>query len=133
MRSRSSTTRPAKPPSPGAVRAGFSLQLGLIGLIAERGGFAGLSGRAEAFEYWSLGKGKDGFGYISSPVDPAGKRDRIQTDAFVGIAADQFSAAAAHWLTGDAPFTAKLHPEYAPYAEYDQLMRLDEWYGRDRG
>ena len=26
---------------------------------------------------------------------------------------------------------AKLHPEYAPYAEYDQLMRRDEWYGRE--
>ena len=34
-------------------------------------------------------------------------------------------------LTGDAPFTAKLVPEYAPYTEYDQLMRRDEWYGRD--
>jgi ATP-dependent helicase/nuclease subunit B len=22
-------------------------------------------------------------------------------------------------------------PEMAPYAEYDQLMRRDEWYGRD--
>ena len=28
-------------------------------------------------------------------------------------------------------FTAKLVPEYAPYAEYDQLMRRDEWYGRE--
>ena len=26
--------------------------------------------------------------------------------------------------------TAKLHPEYAPYADFDQLMRLEEWYGR---
>ena len=34
------------------------------------------------------------------------------------------------WLTGDAPFVAKLHPELAPYGDYDQLMRLDEWYGR---
>jgi len=23
-----------------------------------------------------------------------------------------------------------LHPEQAPYGDYDQLMRLDEWYGR---
>jgi ATP-dependent helicase/nuclease subunit B len=36
------------------------------------------------------------------------------------------------WLTGSAPFTAKLHPDFAPYAEYDQLMRRDEWYGRER-
>ena len=26
---------------------------------------------------------------------------------------------------------AKLNPAYAPYEDYDQLMRLEEWYGRD--
>ncbi|MCU6452820.1 double-strand break repair protein AddB [Sphingomonas sp. A2-49] len=120
-----------KPPSAAAVRAGYSLQLGLLGAIAERGGFADVHGRAGGFEYWSLGKKRDEFGYVESPVDAEGKRDRIVTDQFVGIAMDQFRDAAAHWLTGDAPFTAKLVPEYAPYAEYDQLMRRDEWYGRD--
>ncbi|WP_175606941.1 PD-(D/E)XK nuclease family protein, partial [Serratia marcescens] len=44
-----------KPPSTTAVREGFSLQLGLLGLIAERGGFEGVSGKAGGFEYWSLG------------------------------------------------------------------------------
>ena len=42
-----------------------------------------------------------------------------------------FSAAAADYLTGDRPFEAKLNPAYAPYEDYDQLMRLEEWYGRD--
>ena len=28
------------------------------------------------------------------------------------------------------PFTAKLVPDQATYTEYDQLMRLAEWYGR---
>jgi len=71
-------------------------------------------------------------GYIATPVDPDGKRERIRTDEFVSIAAANFAEAAGQWLTGDAPFTAKLVPEYAPYAEYDQLMRRDEWYGRER-
>ncbi len=31
-----------QPPSTKAVRAGYSLQLGLLGLIAERGGFVGI-------------------------------------------------------------------------------------------
>ncbi|QIG80058.1 double-strand break repair protein AddB [Stakelama tenebrarum] len=121
-----------KPPSAAAVQAGYSLQLGLIGLIAERGGFAGISGIASCFEYWSLAKNKDQFGFITTPVDPEGKkRNRIRTADFVTIAADNFFDVAADWLTGDRPFTAKLHPEYAPYAEYDQLMRRDEWVGRD--
>jgi ATP-dependent helicase/nuclease subunit B len=119
-----------KPPSAKAVRAGYSLQLGLLGLIAERGGFEDIEGQASAFEYWSLSRRQGRFGYIDSPVDPAGKRDKIVTGEFTAVAAANFSDAAAQWLTGDAPFTAKLHPEYAPYADYDQLMRLDEWYGR---
>ena len=120
-----------KPPSATAVRAGYSLQLGLLGAIAERCGFDEVSGRAGAFEYWSLGKKKDAFGYIESPVDPDGKRDRIVTADFTTIAVANFVDAARQWLTGDEPFKAKLVPEYAPYAEYDQLMRRDEWYGRD--
>lgn len=119
-----------KPPSARAVAAGFSLQLGLIAAIAERGGFEGVEGSATGFEYWSLGKKRDAFGYIDSPVDPAGKYGKVINDEFVALAVAHFTAAAEEWLTGEAHFTAKLHPEYAPYAEYDQLMRLDEWYGR---
>lgn len=121
-----------KAPSPSAVRAGFSMQLGLLGAIAEVGGFDGITGAAGGFEYWSLAKYRDEFGQITTPVDPAGKNNRIVTSEFVGLARDVFAEAAGKWLTGDEPFTAKLHPEFAPYADYDQLMRRDEWYGRDR-
>ena len=119
-----------QPPSPKAVRAGYSLQLGLLGLIAEEGGFDPIRGTATAFEYWSLARKGGSFGFIDSPVSPK-KRDPIPADEFVAIAGGNFHDAVKDWLTGDKPFTAKLHPEYAPYAEYDQLMRLDEWYGRD--
>ncbi|MBX3593886.1 double-strand break repair protein AddB [Sphingomonas sp.] len=120
-----------KPPSTAAVRAGFSLQLGLLGLLAQEGRFETISGTAGAFEYWSLGKGPNGFGYVATPVDRDGRHDRIVTDEFVAVARDNFIDAARRWLTGEEPFTAKLRPEYAPYGDYDQLMRRDEWYGRD--
>jgi len=120
-----------KPPSLAAVREGFSLQLGLLGLIAERGGFQGIQGRATGFEYWSLSRNRfGGFGYVESPCDPK-RRDYLPADDFVDRAVAQFEGAVRMWLTGDEPFTAKLHPDFAPYAEYDQLMRRDEWYGRD--
>ena len=121
-----------KVPSAAAVRAGFSMQLGLLGAIAEAGGFAGISGRAGSFEYWSLARNRErSFGSVSTPVDPTGKSDRIPTAEFVDRARAVFAEAAGRWLTGYEAFVAKLHPEYAPYAEYDQLMRRDEWYGRD--
>lgn len=121
-----------KAPSAKAVAAGYSLQLGLIGAIAEANGFAGIAGQPRAFEYWSLAKHGDRFGKVDSPVASDGARGKIVTDDFVDIARRNFTGAVVEWLTGDAPFTAKLHPEYAPYGDYDQLMRLDEWYGRER-
>lgn len=121
-----------QPPSTKAVKAGYSLQLGLLGLIAERGGFEGISGRASAFEYWSLARKGGEFGYVATPVDAGGKYGRMPPEEFVPNALERFVEVVGAYLTGGAAFTAKLHPEYAPYAEYDQLMRRDEWYGRER-
>ncbi|MGF1550159.1 MAG: PD-(D/E)XK nuclease family protein, partial [Sphingomonadaceae bacterium] len=115
-------------PKPAAVEAGFAMQLGLLGLLAERGAFDGIDGQGAGFEYWSLGKGRDGFGYVKTPFT----RDGALSEAnFVAHAAKVFADAAERWLTGETPFTAKLHPEHAPYGDYDQLMRRDEWYGRE--
>jgi ATP-dependent helicase/nuclease subunit B len=116
------------PPGTKAVAEGYSMQLGLLGLIAERGGFDGIEGVPAAFEYWSLARKAGKLGYVASPV---GGRNGLDPADFTTVAARNFIAAAEAWLTGDAPFTAKLHPEFAPYGEYDQLMRLDEWYGRE--
>lgn len=123
-----------KPPSARQVKAGFSLQLGLLGVIAELGGFEGI-GRAEAgdFEYWSLAKKGDQFGYRERPVDPLGRRDKIVTDSFTAHAHEHFEGVANDYLLGSAPFRAEINPEVASYGDYDQLMRLEEWYGRDDG
>lgn len=116
-------------PSGKAVAAGYSMQLGLLAAIAERAGFPDMTGQVGAFEYWSLASdGKGGFGKVSSPV---GGRNQIAAESFVGEAERIFAEAAGKWLTGNAPFTAKLVPDFAPYEDYDQLMRRDEWYGRE--
>jgi len=112
-------------PAKKAVAEGFALQLGLLSLIAQGGGFRGLKGEAGAHEYWSLAKDKGKFGYRRSPDGDEGP------EAFVARAYVHFAEAAEKWLLGDEPFQAKLNPAYAPYEDYDQLMRLEEWYGRD--
>jgi ATP-dependent helicase/nuclease subunit B len=116
------------PPGPKAVAEGYSMQLGLLGLIAEKKGFDGIEGVAACFEYWSLARKNGRLGYVASPV---GRKNGVSVEEFTSSAARNFLAAAELWLKGEEPFTAKLHPEHAPYAEYDQLMRLDEWYGRE--
>jgi ATP-dependent helicase/nuclease subunit B len=112
------------PPTQKAVDAGFALQLGLLGLIGRAGGFGDVRGDPEAFEYWSLTRHKGGFGKLMCP-----DKD-MAPGAFLDHAFASFADAAHKWLTGDEPFTAKLNPAYAPYGDYDQLMRLEEWYGR---
>ena len=113
-----------KPPSYKAVSEGFALQLGLLGLIGRAGGFEGVAGDPEAFEYWSLARYRDTFGRLMRP-----DKD-MQRGEFLDHAYRNFADAAGRWLTGDESFRAKLNPAYAPYGDYDQLMRLEEWYGR---
>ncbi|MEP2989060.1 MAG: double-strand break repair protein AddB [Parasphingorhabdus sp.] len=117
------------PPSNRAVKEGFNLQLGLLGAIAESGKMKQVSGQVTAFEYWSLAKKFDEFGYAASPTNPRSK-DRIEADAMVDHAVAHFNDAVDRYVLGAEPMVAKLHPEYAPYADYDQLMRLEEWYGQ---
>jgi ATP-dependent helicase/nuclease subunit B len=112
-----------KPPSKKAIEAGFALQLGLLGLIGRAGGFEGVSGDPKAFEYWSLVRDRDRFGKCV-------RADKDMAGDFLDLAYHTFADAAQKWLTGTEPFTAKLNPAYAPYGDYDQLMRLEEWYGR---
>ena len=120
-----------KPPSKRAVAEGYSMQLGLLGLIAENGGFEGIKGNPTIFEYWSLAAGKDAtLGYRTSPVGLSSKGEGIDPADFTTLSARVLTDAVETYLRGGAAFTAKLHPEHAPYGDYDQLMRLDEWYGR---
>jgi ATP-dependent helicase/nuclease subunit B len=114
-----------KAPAQKAVDAGFALQLGLLGLIARAGGFEGIQGEPMAHEYWSLTKYGDSFGKKVCPDKTLGAAD------FLAHAEGHFIGAARKWLTGEEPFIAKLNPAYAPYGDYDQLMRLEEWYGRE--
>jgi ATP-dependent helicase/nuclease subunit B len=114
-----------KPPARKAMDAGFALQLGLLGLIGRAGGFEGVSGEPELFDYWSLVRDRGSFGKcVRADKD-------MEEGEFLDRAYRAFAEAAAKWLSGNEPFTAKLNPAYAPYGDYDQLMRLEEWYGRE--
>lgn len=118
-----------QPPSPRRVEEGFALQLGLIGLIASEGGFPDIEGVADHFEYWSLAKksGQEQFGYWSEPVLEPPKKSGIPRDEFLPETIRYLNDALDRWILGAEPFTARLNPDLPSYADYDQLMRLDEW------
>ena len=121
------------PPKARMVEEGFALQLGLIGLIAADGGIEGVSGQPSRFEYWSLSRRKDGpgFGWCDEPIRDGRKRSGVPRDEFLPITRDYLHDALDRWILGRDPFTARLNPNLAGYSDYDQLMRLDEWQGRD--
>ncbi|MDE2301112.1 MAG: double-strand break repair protein AddB [Sphingomonadales bacterium] len=118
------------PPSARMVEMGYSLQLGTLGLIAAAGGFDGVTGTPERFEYWSLAKAKDQFGFRSEPVLEGRKRSGIAREAFLDVTAGFLRDAIDRWIKGDEPFTARLNLDIGGYNDYDQLMRLDEWIWR---
>jgi ATP-dependent helicase/nuclease subunit B len=119
------------PPKTKQVNAGFAMQLGLVGLLAEHGVIKGVSGTSRRFEYWSLAKNKErGFGYIAVPTSTKSGDNKQSADEFVGFVKAQAEDAIGKWILGSEPFAAKLHPEFANYDDYDQLMRLQEWDGR---
>lgn len=117
-------------PSKAEVEAGFALQLGLLGLIAEAGGFAekGVpAAPATDFEYWSFGKEDDGFGKRASPLKKSERQKGLPLDQFLPHHAQKLSLAIREYIKGRKPFTARENPDYKGYTDYDQLMRLEEW------
>ncbi|MCJ8189948.1 double-strand break repair protein AddB [Sphingomicrobium aestuariivivum] len=106
-----------------AVDAGFAMQLGLLGLIAREGGFEGAGTSPVALEYWKMAKSRGGYGERMA----ATKGD---VSDYVAETGAKFAELARDYLLGTEPFVAKLNPAFAPYGDYDQLMRLEEWYGR---
>jgi len=122
------------PPSGRQVEQRFALQLGTTGLMVRAGAFAGLSGEPTVFEYWSLAKSsksETGFGYITTPVLSGNKRSGIPLADFLPEAQRYLDDALDRWILGEEPFTARLNPNLKSFATYDQLMRLDEWLGRE--
>jgi ATP-dependent helicase/nuclease subunit B len=115
------------PPKPEQLEQGYAMQLGLIGLMAQRGAFPGVTGTPVAFEYWSLARDRADkkHGYVRSTLTKG------QTpDDYLRLTEERFISAAGRWLTGTEPFYAKRAPEFA-YSDFDHLMRLEEWAGRD--
>src|SRR5690606_25370809 len=102
-----------QPPSRRMVEQGFALQLGLIGLIAEAGGFDGIAGKVERFEYWSLAKQPrgDGFGYVEEPILEGSRKSGIPRSDFLPETERYLADAIGRWILGSEPFTARLNPD----------------------
>ena len=114
-------------PSVAAVRAGFANQLGLCGWLLEE---AEPGAQVADFSYWTFRRKDGDWGSVAPIVDEDGAHKRLLPDEPVALARERFRALATAYLTGEEPFVAKLRPQWARGTDYDQLMRLAEWWGR---
>lgn len=117
-------------PSGDQIGAGFALQLGLLAGLAEAGVLDGVNAAAvRELAYWKLSGGETP-GEAKSTVTNF-KTAWGDVPAFIAMCRSVFEAVAAKYLTGTAPFEAKVFPEYALHMhDYDHLARLAEWQGR---
>lgn len=113
------------------VKAGYALQLGLLGMMAQMGAFGNEPADAVAFEYWRTNRGEKSrtLGWVDDPL--SGKAEGVITAParFAEQAWALAIAAVEAHLTGSEPFIARKNPEYASGSDYHQLMRLEEWLG----
>lgn len=120
-------------PTKEEVKAGFALQLGLLGLIAEHGRFADkdtakvVQGAAGDFEYWSFKKDDGSFGKRETPMKVGQAKKGLTSEEFLPHHRDKLRLAISEYIKGRTPFRARENPDYKGYTDYDQLMRLEEW------
>ncbi|NYF30885.1 double-strand break repair protein AddB [Sphingopyxis sp. JAI108] len=116
-------------PSGSAAFDGLDNQLGLLGLLAEMGEVEGVSaGSINSLEYWSL-KADRAKGTNGSVAPTHGGRRKLKTaEDAVARAYDAFAELTAAYLLGDGFFAPG--DSAKRYADFDQLMRRDEWFGR---
>ncbi|ALJ14920.1 double-strand break repair protein AddB [Sphingopyxis macrogoltabida] len=115
-------------PSAKAAFDKLDSQLGLLGLIAQRGGIKDIAAASvDALEYWSLRPDRraGGAGKISNTY--GSRSDLKSAEQAIDHASDALAELAALYLFGDAPFVPG---DMRGYGDYDQLMRRDEWFGR---
>jgi len=116
-------------PSAKSAGEGLNSQLGLLGLIAEEAGLGDLAPEpVGAFEYWELKRDR------KKGVDGAVKAIKGQKPmpataaAVIERAREALAELSARFLLGQEPFVPG--DSAKRYADFDQLMRRDEWFGR---
>ena len=123
-----------QPPSGKQVEQGFALQLGTIGPDGAarrvRRASRASRGRSNTGRWPSAKRARPASAIVATPILRRQQAHRHPARGFPArrpSASSTMRSTAGSWAS--EPFTARLNPDVAGYATYDQLMRLDEWQG----
>jgi ATP-dependent helicase/nuclease subunit B len=121
-------------PSAAAVLRGEDRQLGLLGAMAAAGRLDKVAaGEPSEFEYWQLkpNRSKGEAAEVKRAYDARSKDPDKGAGNVVVHAVNGFTDLAARYLTGDAPFAPETTRAAFKNRDAHQLMRRDEWFGRE--
>jgi ATP-dependent helicase/nuclease subunit B len=105
-------------PSPTDIRLGLSPQLALEAVIAERGGFDGVSGKIESLAHWRLAGG----------TPPGQEIEAKNVRVLVAEAALGIADLVAAFARPETPYLSVPSMRHAPrYSDYELLARVKEW------
>ena len=106
-------------PEKAQIEWGFSPQMPLEALLAEKGAFKDLpAATVGGMEYWLIKGGRN-------PIEI--KRVNLDPEKVIMDAEDGLHQLVAAFVVGDSPFLSRPRPEFAKYKDYDHLARVAEW------
>jgi ATP-dependent helicase/nuclease subunit B len=112
-------------PKPRQVLAGFALQLPLLALIAQHGGFTDIEAlRVDALEAWVLKGSEDKAGEIKSLFT-----DKTRDDV-LAVAQATLQQLIALFDKPQTPYAYRSGPDRGGGHDYHHLARVDAWQGR---
>lgn len=100
------------------MEQGYAPQLPLEGLIAQAGGFPLPSTNVSSFEYWSLG---------TTGSDGPKRNAKFDVEMLLDLAQEGLMALFAAFDKAETPYLPIPSPVHAPYRDFDDLAREEEW------
>lgn len=97
------------------ISAGYAPQLPIEGIIAQNGGFAGISAAAvNSLRYWRLGKEEI---CVNGEIEEILERNLDNIKRLIAVFDNE-----------NKPYLTQPNPKYAPtYSDYEHLSRIKEW------
>ncbi|MEO0412799.1 MAG: PD-(D/E)XK nuclease family protein [Pseudomonadota bacterium] len=105
-------------PDKAAVLQGYAPQLAIEGLIAARSGFDVAGHHVSKLEYWGLS---------TTGRTPPKRHDRFDAQTLIDQAEEGLHALFAAFGDPKTPYLHAPAPEFAPYRDFDDLARPEEW------
>lgn len=128
-----------EPPEAKDIDNGRACQLAMLAMMADRGALNGIAASTvTGLRYISLQRSKEGKEPVTVREIGSGQSsakavyNKAPVDAFIARAEDEVRERLDYYLNNETPFAPDTEAAMGRRQTLQQLMRLEEWYGRER-